>query len=59
MAATQAQFSQTEFQERGTAWYERLRPQVEPGNIGKIVAIDILTGAYAIGVDTVAASDRL
>ena len=59
MSVTQATLSKAEFTVRGTGWYERLKTELEPGNTGKIVAIDILTGAYAIAEDTLSASDRL
>jgi hypothetical protein len=32
---------------------------VEPGNEGKIVAVDVETGAYELGEDIVTTSDRL
>ncbi len=45
---------------RGDAYYEhRIRSLVESGNQGKVVAIDVLTGAYAVGDDVVAASNAL
>ena len=37
----------------------QVRPQVEEGNHGKIVAIDIETGAFEVADDTIAATDRL
>ena len=36
-----------------------LRPQVEADNYGKIVAINIETGAFAIADDTLTASQKL
>lgn len=49
-----------EFARRGTELYEReIRPRVEQGNHGKIVAIDIETGAFEVADDVLAASDRL
>jgi hypothetical protein len=36
-----------------------VRSQVEEGNYGKIVAIDIETGAFEIAKDSLTASDRL
>lgn len=59
MSVTHSTLSKAEFTERGTAWYERLKAELEPGNKGKIVAIDIMTGAYAVGEDTLSASDLL
>jgi hypothetical protein len=56
-----ARYSQEEFARRGTELYERhIRPQVEEGNEGKIVAIDIETGLFEVADDTLsAAADRL
>ncbi len=36
-----------------------MRPQVEEGNHGKIVAIDIETGTFELANDTITASDQL
>ena len=36
-----------------------MRSQVEAGNHGKIVAIDIETGAFKVADNTIAATDRL
>ena len=45
MGVRQPRYSKEEFARRGQALYERrVRPQVEEGNIGRIVAIDIETG---------------
>lgn len=53
-------YSKEEFAQRGEALYERdIRSQVEVGNEGKFVAIDIDTGAYEVDTDELAASDRL
>ena len=60
MAVRQPRYSKEEFARRGDEIYNRdIRPQVEAGNKGKIVAIDIETGAYEIAEDTVTASERL
>ncbi|MDB9433064.1 hypothetical protein [Microcystis aeruginosa] len=40
-------------------YQSQVRPQVEEGNYGKIVAIDIETGAFELAKDTMTASDRL
>jgi len=49
-----------EFARRGTELYEReIRARVEEGNHGRIVAIDIDTGAFEVADDVLAASDRL
>lgn len=49
-----------EIAERGTMIYnERIRADVEPGNDGKFVAIDIVTGDYEMDADDDAAGERL
>jgi hypothetical protein len=59
MAIRQPRYSKEEFAQRGDALYEsEVRAQVEEGNHGKIVAIDIETGAFEVGNDTIAATDR-
>lgn len=53
-------YSKEEFARRGTEIYDRdIRPHVEAGSKGKIVAIDIETGAYELGEDILTSSDRL
>ena len=53
-------YSQEEFARRGKEIYEsQVRPQVEEGNHGKIVAIDIETGAFEVAKDSLTASDQL
>ena len=60
MGARQPRYSKEEFARRGQAIYEqRVRPQVEEGNRGRIVAIDIETGEFEVGDDTLAASGQL
>ena len=60
MKLPQVRYSKEEFAKRGTEIYEsQIRPKVEEGNHGKIVAIDIETGDYEIAEDTITASDRL
>ena len=51
--------SKEEFMQRGKELYDRIRPQVEGGNRGKIVAIDLETGTYEVAADTLRASERL
>jgi hypothetical protein len=56
----QPRYGKEEFARRGNEIYERqVRPQVEKGNEGKIVAIDIETGAFELAEDALTASDRL
>jgi hypothetical protein len=60
MTIGQLRYSKEEFALRGNEIYEtQVRPQVEEGNHGKIVAIDIETGAFELAKDTMIASDRL
>jgi hypothetical protein len=60
MTLPQLRYSKEEFARRGNEIYEiQIRPQVEEGNRGKIVAIDIETGAFELANDTITASDRL
>ena len=60
MTLRQPRYSKAEFARRGDEIYERdIRPNVEPGNKGKLVAIDIETGAYEMDTDEMIAFDRL
>jgi len=59
MALQKPRLSKEEFSRRGHELFERIRPQVEAGNRGKVVAIDVESGDYEIAADTIAASDRL
>jgi hypothetical protein len=60
MTVHQPRYSKEEFSRRGNALYEaQIRSQVEAGNHGKIVAIDIETGDFEVDADTLVASDRL
>lgn len=60
MATRQRRYSKEELARRGKELYEsQIRQQVEPNNLGKIVAIDIETGAFEVDEDTLVASDRL
>lgn len=60
MSVRQPRFTKEEHARLGTAIYEEhVRPQVEPGNHGKIVAIDIDTGAFEVADDVLTASDNL
>jgi hypothetical protein len=52
-------YTKEEVVRRGKELYElKIRPQVEEGNIGKILVLDIETGDYAIDEDHLTA-DRL
>jgi hypothetical protein len=60
MIVGELKYSKEEFARRGNEIYEtQVRPQVEEGNHGKIVAIDIETAAFELATDTMTASDRL
>jgi hypothetical protein len=60
MTVGELKYSKEEFARRGNEIYEtHVRPQVEEGNHGKIVAIDIETGAFELAKDTMIASDKL
>lgn len=60
MAVRQPRYSKEEFARRGDEIYEsQIRPQVEAGNHGKIVAIDLKTGDFEVDASEIAACDRL
>jgi hypothetical protein len=60
MEIRQPRYSKEEFARRGEEIYQdRVRTQVEAGNHGKIVAIDIETGAFEVAENPIAATDRL
>jgi hypothetical protein len=60
MAVRQPRYSKEEFARRGDEIYEsQVRQQVEDGNHGKIVAIDIETGAFELADDTMVATRQL
>jgi hypothetical protein len=60
MAVRQPRYSKEEFARRGDEIYEsQIRQQVEEGNHGKIVAIDIETGVFEIAEDLVTAAKQL
>ena len=60
MAVRQPRYSKEEFAQRGDALYEsQIRSQVEEGNHGKIVAIDIETGDFEVADSPILAVDRL
>jgi hypothetical protein len=53
-------YSKEEFARRGTEIYEQqVRPIVEQGNHGRIVAIDIETGEYELADDVLTAANQL
>lgn len=60
MAVRQRRYTKEELARRGQELYEsRIRQQVEAGNEGKIVAIDIETGAFEVADNVLPATNRL
>lgn len=60
MAVRQPRYSKEEFARRGNEIYEaQVRSQVEEGSHGKIVAIDIETGAFEVADDSLTAAKQL
>ncbi|PSB56100.1 hypothetical protein [Chamaesiphon polymorphus] len=60
MTVRQPRYSKEEFARRGDEIYEsQVRSQVEEGNRGKIVAIDIETRAFEIDPSEIVACNRL
>ena len=60
MAVRQRRYSKEELARRGQELYESsIRQQVESGNTGKIVAIDIETGAFEVADHVLPATNQL
>jgi hypothetical protein len=60
VSRNQPRYSKEEHAQRGKALYEQdVRPQVEVSNYGKVVALDIDSGAFEVADDTLTASQRL
>ena len=60
MVVRQPRYSKEEFARRGDEIYEtQVRSQVEEGNHGKIVAIDIETGDFEVANSAILAVDKL
>ena len=60
MSSQKLRYRKEEFAKRGTALYEEtVRSQVESDNYGKIVAIDIETGDYAVADNSLNDSAKL
>jgi hypothetical protein len=60
MAARRPTLSKEEHARRGTAIYEnQIRAQVENNNYGKVVAIDVETGEFAVDEEPLPAADKL
>jgi hypothetical protein len=52
-------YPKEEYRRRAVEQYAKIKKKVDPGNHGKILAIDIETGEYEIDVDQVEAAERL
>jgi hypothetical protein len=57
---TASLYSQAEIADRGHQIYDsQIRPHVEADHNGEIVAIDILTGNFAIAIDSLTAAKQV
>jgi hypothetical protein len=60
MTMRQPRYNKEEHARRGTALYEQhVRSQVEANNCGRIVALDVDSGAFDVADDTLTAAQRL
>lgn len=60
ISTSKLKYEKEEFVRRGEAIYEsQVREQVEKGNRGKVVAIDIETGAFEVAEDSLSAAEKL
>jgi hypothetical protein len=60
MQPRQPRYSKEQHARLGTEIYERqVRPEVQAGNEGKIVAIDVDSGDFELAQDTLTATERL
>lgn len=60
MTTPQPRYSMDEHARRGAALYEQqVRPQVEATSRGRVVALDVDTGSFEVGDDTLTASRLL
>jgi hypothetical protein len=60
VTSPQPRYDKDEHARLGAALYEqRVRPLVADGNHGKVVALDVDTGAFEVADDTLTASQRL
>ena len=60
MAVRHPRYTKEEFAQRGDRIYEsQVRSQVEEGNQGKMVAINIETGAFEVADNLITASKQL
>jgi len=60
MTVKHPRYSKEEFAQRGDDLYEnQIKSQIEAGNNGKVVAIDLETGDFEVDKSEIAACDRL
>ena len=60
MALHHPRYSKEEFAQLGDLLYQtQIRPQIEAGNQGKVVAIDLETGDFEVDAREIAACNRL
>lgn len=60
MTTPQPRYSKEEHARRGTEVYEQqVRAQVESGNQGRIVAVDVDSGDFELAEDSLAAASQL
>ena len=60
MATATAQITRDEIVQRGEDIYERdIRPLVEVGNEGRVVAIDVISGEYEMAEDALTSIGQL
>ena len=60
MHTRQPRYNQEEHARRGQDIYQQyVRPKIESGNFGKIVAIDVDTTDFEVAEDTLPAAERL
>lgn len=60
MATAITQFTKEEIVRRGKEIYARdIRPLVETGNEGRVVAIDVLTGEFELADDAITCASQL
>jgi hypothetical protein len=59
MQPRKPRYSMEEHYRRAEQLYAQLRPQLEAGNHGKILALDVDSGEYELGDDTMTTTNRL
>jgi hypothetical protein len=59
MTTRKPKYSMEEHARMAKELYEKIRPIVEPGNHGRLVAVDVDSGDYELGDDTLSTTLRL